>query len=73
MLRRLSQLAGALAIVAATTAFGGDCLEGSTSCNACPLAQRANKRLATGHEAVSVSKTIRKDIVEAILANLEAI
>ena len=73
MLKRLAHLAGALALLAATT-FGGDAyLSGCDCSNACPLAKAANQRLATGNEAVVVSETLRQEFVRAVLANLEAI
>jgi hypothetical protein len=55
-------------------AFAGDCCVSGTDCaNQCPLAQQANARLATGTEALPVSKTIRHDFVKTVLENLEAI
>jgi len=54
-------------------ATAGDCIEGSNCANCCPLAKAANERMATGHESVAVSPKIRKDFVDAVLANLAAI
>ena len=71
----LKKMMFALAITALSTgpATAGDCVEGSNCANCCPLAKAANERMATGHESLAVSKTIRKDFVKAVLANLAAI
>ena len=72
MLARLARLGVVLALLAAA-APGGDCLSGSDCGNLCPLARKANTRLATGDEAVAVSETLRKDFAARVLGNLEAI
>lgn len=71
MLQILRIAAGAVVLAAAL--WAGDCLSGSDCANCCPLAQEANHRFATGHEAVSVSPTLRADFVRTVLANLDAI
>ena len=73
MLKRLVPMAAALLLVAATVLAGNSCLEGTDCENACPLARHANTRLATGHEAVVVSETVRTEFVRAVLENLETI
>ena len=73
MIKRLLAAAGSLLVLAAAVSAGGDYLEGSNCRNACPLAQRANTRFATGHEAVAVSKTVRAEFVRVVLENLENI
>jgi len=72
-MKRLFQLAVALVLASATSFAGDPCLSGSDCSNACPLARQANGRLATGHEAVPLSPTVRAGYVKVILANLEAI
>ena len=67
-------LSAAGLLLLAAAALGGDArLAGSDCANRCPLAKTANRRLATGHEALAVSKTAREEFVRTILANMEAI
>jgi len=64
----------AVFLISATTTFAGEqCLSGFDCSNACPLAKSANTRLATGHESVSVSETVRAENVHAVLSNMESI
>jgi len=66
-------LSVAIAALCAGPAIAGDCLEGSNCANCCPLAKAANERMATGHESLRSSEKVRKDFVDAVLANLAAI
>ena len=64
----------ALAVLAALAfpAVAGD--DGGFTCtNACPLAQQANVRRATGSEAVAASAVVRADVAAAVARNLERI
>lgn len=72
MLKKTAFLVAAVALVA-TTLFAGDCVSGGSCANQCPLAQAANSCMATGHESLAVSQTVRKDFVDVILANLARI
>jgi len=73
MIQRLALFSASLALLAAAALAGGSCASGSTCENQCPLAQRANQRLATGHEAVPVSKLVRAEYVKRVLDDLESI
>jgi len=73
MIQRLALFTASLALLAAASLAGGDCASGSTCENRCPLAQRANQRLATGHEAVPVSATLRAELVKRVFLDLESI
>ena len=57
----------------ALPALSGDCLTGTDCVNHCPLAKKANERMATGNEALAVSQTIRSDVVATVLRNCEGI
>lgn len=72
MLKKLA-LASAALLICTASLFAGDCASGTDCSNACPLAQQANTRLATGDEALAVASMFRKDFVETVLANLAAI
>ena len=72
MLKKLA-LTVAIAALCVSPVSAGDCLEGNNCANCCPLAKAANERMATGHESLVVSKKVRKDFVDAVLANLAAI
>ena len=73
MIPRLALFTASLALLAAAALAGGDCASGSTCENRCPLAQRANQRLATGHEAIPVSRLVRVEYVKRVLLDLESI
>jgi len=73
MFQRLALFPALLALLAASALAGGDCASGSACENQCPLAQRANHRLATGNEAMAVDTTVRADFVKRVLADLESI
>ena len=72
MLKKLF-LTVAIAALSAGPASAGDCFEGSNCANCCPLAKAANERMATGHESLVASQKIRKDFVDAVLANRSAL
>jgi hypothetical protein len=72
-MKRLSALALALSLCAIPAWSGDDCGSGTDCTNSCPLAKQANNRLATGTEALSVSTTVRKDFVDAMLRCANAI
>lgn len=72
-MKRIALSVAGLLVLAATAVAGDACLAGSDCANACPLAKTANERLATGHEAMTVSKEVREEFVRTILANMEAI
>ena len=72
MTKRLLPLLATLVLLAGP-GLAGDCLSGGDCANGCPLAKSANTRLATGTEAVTVSKTLHKEFVRTVLANLDAI
>ncbi len=57
----------------ALPALAGDCLSGTECVNACPLAKQANTRMATGNESLSVSVTMREQLVKTVLRNVEGI
>ena len=69
---KLARIAGCLLLFTAAV-FAGDCVSGTDCNNRCPLAKSANTRLATGHEALPVSETLRHGYVKFVLANLESI
>ena len=72
MSRFLTRLAAVL-VVAASLAYAGDCLSGSSCCNQCPLAQQANARISDGREALATSKVVRSEMVRRVLLNMEAL
>ena len=73
MIQRLALFSASLALGAVAAFAGGDGATGSACENQCPLAQSANRRLATGHEAVPVSKLVRAEFVKRVLDDLESI
>jgi hypothetical protein len=66
-------LLAALAAAAAVPAFAGDCADGFSCCNQCPLAQQANAHRATGREATAVSATVRAALAAQVEKNLSRI
>lgn len=72
-MKTLTGLVLALAFCAVPALSGDECLSGNDCSNCCPLAKQANARLATGMEAVAVSKTIRNDFIATVLRNVEGI
>jgi len=72
-MKKLTGLVLALAFCAVPALSGDSCVSGNDCSNCCPLAKQANERLATGTEAIAVSKTIRRDLVAAVLRNVEGI
>ncbi len=71
MIKRLFSLTLAVCLVASLAA-AGDCLTGSCA-NGCPIAKSASTRVATGGESLTVSATMKRELAETVLANLEAI
>ena len=60
-------------VLAASLAYAGDCMSGSSCCNQCPLAKEANTRMSDGREGLLTSPVVRSDIVRRVLLNLEAL
>jgi hypothetical protein len=58
------------AAAVAVPALAGDCGEGFSCCNECPLAQKANTRRSAGLEAISVSTTLRATFAAQVERNL---
>ncbi len=66
-------LLAVLAAAAAVPAFAGDCCEGFSCNNECPLAQQANTLRATGREAMAVSTMVRAALTAQVERNMARI
>lgn len=58
------------AAAVAVPALAGDCGDGFSCCNECPLAQKANTHRSAGREAMSVSAALRATLAAQVQRNL---
>ena len=66
-------LAAFAAAAVAVPAIAGDCGEGFSCCNQCPLAQQANTHRSSGRESMALSTAVRSSLAAQVEKNLARI
>ncbi len=77
MMKRIAVASSALAFAAvlalALPALAGECLEGFSCENICPLAKQANTHRASGREGIAVAPSLRAALSAEVARNLSRI